>query len=122
MDARERAAAWDREHRPECVADVPLQIKVDLAEGHVEPDRPVGQRGLEAAAAAAARILVDFDASPHGGHWRPLPDSGREPAITMHTVIHHSIVGSAEGAYQYFAGATAIESTFIVKKSGYFWQ
>jgi hypothetical protein len=124
MDARERAAAWDREHRPECVADVPLQIKEDLAEGHVEPDRPVGQRGLEAtaAAAAAARILVDFDASPHGGHWRPLPDSGHEPAISMRTVIHHSIVGSAEGAFQYFAGATAIESTFIVKKSGYFWQ
>jgi hypothetical protein len=123
MDARERAAAWDREHRPECVADVPLQIKEDLAEGHVEPDRPVGQRGLEAAAvAAAARILVDFDASPHGGHWRPLPDSGHEPAIAMHTVIHHSIVGSAEGAFQYFAGATALESTFIVKKSGYFWQ
>jgi N-acetylmuramoyl-L-alanine amidase-like protein len=40
----------------------------------------------------------------------------------MHTVIHHSIVGSAEGAFQYFAGATALESTFIVKKSGYFWQ
>jgi hypothetical protein len=73
-------------------------------------------------AAAAARILVDFDSSPHGGHWRPLPDSGREPAIAMRTVIHHSIVGSAEGAFQYFAGATAIESTFIVKKSGYFWQ
>jgi N-acetylmuramoyl-L-alanine amidase len=123
MDARERAAAWDGEHRPECVADVPLQIKEDLVEGHVEPDRPVGQRGLEVAAtAAAARILVDFDASPHGGHWRPLPDHGHEPAITMHTVIHHSIVGSAEGAYQYFAGATALESTFIVKKSGYFWQ
>ena len=123
MDARERAAAWDREHRPECVADVPLQIKEDLAEGHVEPDRLVGRRDLEvAAAAAAARILVDFDASPHGGHWRPLPDSGHEPAIPMHTVIHHSIVGSAEGAFQYFAGATALESTFIVKKSGYFWQ
>jgi len=129
MDARERAAAWDQEHRPECVADVPLQIKEDLAEGHVEPDRPVGQRGplagadaAAAAAAAAPRILVDFDASPHGGHWRPLPDHGHEPAITMHTVIHHSIVGSAEGAFQYFAGATAIESTFIVKKSGYFWQ
>jgi hypothetical protein len=73
-------------------------------------------------AAAAARILVDFESSPHGGHWRPLPDSGREPAIAMRTVIHHSIVGSAEGAFQYFAGATAIESTFIVKKSGYFWQ
>jgi hypothetical protein len=127
MDARERAAAWDQEHRPECVADVPLQIKEDLAEGHVEPDRPVGQRGPEAsaataAAAAATRILVNFDASPHGGHWRPLPDSGHEPAISMRTVIHHSIVGSAEGAFQYFAGATAIESTFIVKKSGYFWQ
>ena len=77
---------------------------------------------MEAAAAAAARILVNFEASPHGGHWRPLPDSGREPAITMRAVIHHSIVGSAEGAFQYFAGATPIESTFIVKKSGYFWQ
>jgi N-acetylmuramoyl-L-alanine amidase len=124
MDARERATAWDRQHRPECVADVPLQIKEALVEGHLEPNRPVGQRGPGAAAdvAAAARILVDFDASPHGGHWRPLPDSGHEPAIAMHTVIHHSIVGSAEGAFQYFAGATAIESTFIVKKSGYFWQ
>ena len=40
----------------------------------------------------------------------------------MRTVIHHSIVGSAEGAYQYFRGSTAIESTFIVKKNGYFWQ
>ena len=124
MNARERAAAWDREHRPECAADVPLQIKEDLVEGHVEPDRPLGERGLAGAdvAAAAARILVDFDSSPHGGHWRPLPDSGREPAIAMRTVIHHSIVGSAEGAFQYFAGSTAIESTFIVKKSGYFWQ
>jgi hypothetical protein len=124
MDARERAAAWDREHRPECLADVPPQIKEDLVEAHVEPDRPVGQRGPAATdvAAAAPRILVDFDTSPHGGHWRPLPDHGHEPAITMHTVIHHSIVGSAEGAYQYFAGATALESTFIVKKSGYFWQ
>jgi N-acetylmuramoyl-L-alanine amidase len=122
MDARDRADALDRELRPECVADVPLQIKVDLAEGHFEPDRPPGQRGLLEVAAAPARILVDFDASPHGGHWRPLPDSGREPAIAMQTVIHHSIVGSAEGAFQYFAGSTAIESHFIVKKSGYFWQ
>jgi hypothetical protein len=123
MDARERAAAWDREHRPECAADVPLRIKEDLVEGHVEPDRPPGRRETaEAAAAAAARILVNFEASPHGGHWRPLPDSGREPAITMRAVIHHSIVGSAEGAYQYFAGSTAVESHFIVKKNGYFWQ
>ena len=120
MDAKERAAAWDREHRPECVADVPLKIKQDLAEGHFEPDRPPGSHGE--VGTAAARILVDFDGSPHGGHWRPLPDSGREPSITMRTVIHHSIVGSAEGAWQYFAGGTAIESTFIVKKSGYFWQ
>jgi hypothetical protein len=120
--ARARAEAFDREHRPECIADVPFQIKQDLAEGHFEPDRPRGQRGPAAVEAAAARILVNFDASPHGGHWRPLPDSGREPAISMQTVIHHSIVGSAEGAFQYFAGSTAIESHFIVKKSGYFWQ
>lgn len=120
MDAMARAEVWDREHRPECVADVPLKIKQDLAEGHFEPDRPPGSHGE--VGTAAARILVDFDASPHGGHWRPLPDSGREPSITMRTVIHHSIVGSAEGAWQYFAGGTAIESTFIVKKSGYFWQ
>jgi hypothetical protein len=40
----------------------------------------------------------------------------------MRTVIHHSIVGSAEGAWQYFARGTSIESKFIVKKSGYFWQ
>jgi N-acetylmuramoyl-L-alanine amidase len=122
MDARARATAFDREQRPECVADVPLQIKEELAEGHAEPDRPPGDRARLEVAAAAARILVDFDSSPHGGHWRPLPDSGREPAIAMQTVIHHSIVGSAEGAFQYFAGSTVIESTFIVKKSGYFWQ
>ena len=128
MNARERAAAWDREHRPECAADVPLQIKEDLVEDHVEPDRPPGQRAEAAAAAsvaaaaAAPRILVDFDSSPHGGHWRPLPDHGHEPAITMRTVIHHSIVGSAEGAFQYFANSTSVESHFIVKKSGYFWQ
>jgi N-acetylmuramoyl-L-alanine amidase len=132
MNARERATAWDREHRPECLADVPLRIKEDLVEAEPEPDRPPGQRAevespaaaapAPAAAAAAPRILVDFESSPHGGHWRPLPDSGHEPAITMRTVIHHSIVGSAEGAYQYFAGSTAIESHFIVKKNGYFWQ
>ena len=129
MNARERATAWDREHRPECLADVPLRIKEDLVEDHVEPDRPPGQRAeaespaaAAPAAAAAPRILVDFDASPHGGHWRPLPDSGHEPAITMRTVIHHSIVGSAEGAFQYFATSTSVESHFIVKKNGYFWQ
>ena len=27
-----------------------------------------------------------------------------------------------QGAYQYFRGSTSIESTFIVKKNGYFWQ
>ena len=120
--------AFDLEQQPECVADVPFEIKEELAEGHFEPDRPPGERGLtadataSAAAAAAPRILVDFESSPHGGHWRPLPESGNEPAISMRTVIHHSIVGSAEGAYQYFRGSTAIESTFIVKKNGYFWQ
>jgi hypothetical protein len=121
MDARARAAAWDRNHHPECVADVPVSLKAELAAMHVEPDRPRGQRAL-ANVAAAPSILVNFDAAPHGGHWRPLPDHGREPAITMRTVIHHSIVGSAEGAWQYFASGTSIESTFIVKKSGYFWQ
>jgi hypothetical protein len=122
MDASAQAAAFDWETQPECVADVPFEIKEALAEGHFEPDRPPSEREEFSAAAAAPRILVNFEASPHGGHWRPLPDSGREPAITMRTVIHHSIVGSAEGAWQYFAGSTAIESTFIVKKNGYFWQ
>jgi hypothetical protein len=121
MDARARAAAWDREHRPECIAEVPASLKEDLAALHQEPDRPTG-RSAAADLAAAPTILVNFAASPHGGHWRPLPDHGGEPAITMRTVIHHSIVGSAEGAWQYFASGTAIESTFIVKKSGYFWQ
>jgi N-acetylmuramoyl-L-alanine amidase len=121
MDARARAAAWDREHRPECIADVPASLKEDLAALHQEPDRPAG-RSAAADLAAAPTILVNFAASPHGGHWRPLPDHGHEPPITMRTVIHHSIVGSAEGAWQYFASGTAIESTFIVKKSGYFWQ
>ena len=39
MDARGRAVAWDLEQQPECVADVPFEIKEELAEGHVEPDR-----------------------------------------------------------------------------------
>jgi hypothetical protein len=121
MDPRERAAAFDREHRPECIADVPVSLKEDLAALHEEPDRPADQAAA-ADLAAAPTILVNFGASPHGGHWRPLPDHGHEPAITMRTVIHHSIVGSAEGAWQYFASGTSIESTFIVKKSGYFWQ
>ena len=83
MDARGRAEAFDLELQPECVADVPFEIKEELAEGHVEPDRPPGERGLTAdatasvAAAAAPRILVDFESSPHGGHWRPLPESGQ---------------------------------------------
>ena len=54
MDAQARVAAWDQEHRPECAADVPLQIKEELAEGHFEPDRPPGQRGLVDADVAAA--------------------------------------------------------------------
>lgn len=100
---------------------MPASLKEDLAALHQEPDQPAG-RSAAAALAAAPTILVNFAASPHGGHWRPLPDHGHEPAITMRTVIHHSIVGSAEGAWQYFASGTAVESTFIVKKSGYFWQ
>jgi N-acetylmuramoyl-L-alanine amidase len=121
MDARARAAAWDREHHPECMADVPLDLKEDLAALHEEPDNPSAPVAA-AVLAAAPTILVNFAASPHGGHWRPLPDHGHEPPITMRTVVHHSIVGSAEGAWQYFASGTALESTFIVKKSGYFWQ
>ena len=53
MDARGRAAAWDLEQQPECVADVPFEIKEELAEGHVEPDRPPGERGLTADATAS---------------------------------------------------------------------
>src|SRR5215207_413037 len=66
--------------------------------------------------------LVNFRASPHGGSWKPLPDHGGEPGITCRSFFHHSIVGSAAGCWGYFANKTSLESTFIVHKSGYFWQ
>jgi N-acetylmuramoyl-L-alanine amidase len=65
--------------------------------------------------------LVNFDRSPHGGHWRPNSDHGHEPRITPRIMVDHTIVGSAESGWQTFQ-QSGLEATFIVKKSGYFWQ
>src|SRR4029453_5543178 len=52
---------------------------------------------------------------------RPLGGRGGGPPLAVVEQQHVQLGASAEGPFQHFAGATAIESTFIVKKSGYFW-
>ena len=54
--------------------------------------------------------------------WRPLPENRTQPALSPRTIIDHSIVGSAEGAYGYFLNSTSLESHFIVKKDGHIIQ
>src|SRR4029450_14044414 len=57
MDASAQAAAFDWETQPECVADVPFEIKEALAEGHFEPDRPPSEREEFSADAPAPLLL-----------------------------------------------------------------
>lgn len=57
-----------------------------------------------------------------GAEWRPLPEAGAPDGYTKTQLIYHSIVGSAEGAYNYFLTGTSLESTFIVKKNGHIIQ
>jgi len=66
--------------------------------------------------------LLSFDGSPHDGSLKLLPEWNSQPAITPTTIIDHSIVGSAEGAWRHFHDNTGIESHFIVGKSGLIWQ
>lgn len=63
---------------------------------------------------------VDFTSSPHGGQQKALPEAESQPPITPTTIIDHSIVGSASGAYYYFRDSTGIEAHFILcgKPSG----
>jgi len=106
----------------DCIADVPVDLKEALAP-LADPSFEHPKFGLRPTfLAQAPTILVNFGASPHGGSWKPLPDHGGEPAISCRSFFHHSIVGSAAGCWGYFANKTSLESTFIVHKSGYFWQ
>lgn len=66
--------------------------------------------------------LLDLRHSPHNGEIRLLPESRTSSRVTPRLLIYHSIVGSAEGAYGYFLRSTSLESTFIVKLSGYIIQ
>ena len=72
--------------------------------------------------------LISFTGSPHGGSHKLLPEWNRQPRITPTTIIDHSIVGSALGAWYYFRDQTGIESHFIVRgrpsssADGHIWQ
>jgi hypothetical protein len=72
--------------------------------------------------------LISFRGSPHGGSHKLLPEWNRQPRITPTTIIDHSIVGSALGAWFYFRDQTGIESHFIVRGArsgsadGHIWQ
>jgi len=66
--------------------------------------------------------LLSFSGSPHGGRLRLLPEWQSQPKITPTTIIDHSIVGSALGAYLFFRDKTGIESHFIVDLNGEIWQ
>jgi hypothetical protein len=66
--------------------------------------------------------LLSFAGSPHGGRQRLLPEWNSAPTITPTTIIDHSIVGSAEGAWWHFHDNTGIESHFIIDLDGEIWQ
>jgi hypothetical protein len=66
--------------------------------------------------------LLSFTGSPHGGRQRHLPEWQSQPKIKPTTIIDHSIVGSAEGAWQMFRDRSVLESHFIVDLNGEIWQ
>jgi hypothetical protein len=66
--------------------------------------------------------LLSFDGAPHGGSQRHLPEWQSQPRMTPTTIIDHSIVGSAEGAWLMFRDGSVLESHFIVHKDGLIWQ
>lgn len=66
--------------------------------------------------------LLSFAGSPHGGVHKLLPEFDSQPRITPTTIIDHSIVGSALGAFLFFRDSTGIESHFIVDLNGEIWQ
>ena len=66
--------------------------------------------------------LLSFTGSPHGGKQRHLPEWQSQPRITPKTIIDHSIVGGAEGAWQMFKNTSSLESHFIVDLDGAIWQ
>jgi hypothetical protein len=65
---------------------------------------------------------LSFTGSPHGGKQKLLPEHDSQPKITPTTIIDHSIVGSALGAWLYFRDKSSLESHFIVDLNGEIWQ
>lgn len=51
-----------------------------------------------------------------------MPEWQSQPRITPTTIIDHSVVGSAEGAYVMFRDRSVLESHFIVDLDGDIWQ
>jgi hypothetical protein len=72
--------------------------------------------------------LISFRGSPHGGAHKLLPEWNQQPRMTPTTIIDHSIVGSALGAWYFFRDQTGIESHFIIRgapsgsQDGRIWQ
>lgn len=114
------AIAWELDQAPDCAAAIPVEFKHELEWAADDNGLDLNARAM--VASTRSRALYDYASSPHGGRWKPLPDHGHEPAISPRTHVHHSIVGSAAGAWAYFANSTNLESTNIVLKSGELWQ
>lgn len=66
--------------------------------------------------------LISFAGSPHGGKQKLLPEWDSQPKITPTTIIDHSIVGSALGAWLMFRDSSNLESHFIIDLNGEIWQ
>jgi hypothetical protein len=72
--------------------------------------------------------LISFRGSPHGGSQKLLPEWRSQGRITPTTIIDHSIVGSAIGAWLLFRDSSGLESHFIVRgrrsgaQDGHIWQ
>ena len=72
--------------------------------------------------------LISFKGSPHGGSQKLLPEWRSQGRITPITIIDHSIVGSAIGAWLLFRDSSGLESHFIVRgrrsraQDGHIWQ
>lgn len=114
-------AAWVPAAEPDCIADVPLELKRELeawyavqVEGVTVSLELPAAAPLVAAADFQAQGLVDPADAPHGLEHRLLPEWQSQALLTATTIIDHTIVGEAPGAWAYFHDRTGIESHFII--------